>query len=381
MWIVYLICLIPMLATVYKMKELGYSQATSNVTGIVVEIAVIGFVVALTKLIGRIKNKKSNTAKTNISGEAQSNIQNKKQEPTSAAGSKPIVKGPLLVYFDIDKLGNGAYGLSAGRTVAQAIPASMLEGIVIYSGDSQATLHGTANEYVVCMTGRDVILDAVEERLQSDKSMKTLLSSSGIKRGQHNEPLVIDGTVQSGTLIDPPGRSTSFCGVGIRNTWEKQKEKENVNHESAVIKIPESATPYKWTGDAEKMLAAIPKTWGVEIEAYTINETDAMVMEQQSPMDKNIRTEQAQYAVEQSSNSIFWHEYGAWVDFKYAKFLYKDKLYYINVSPTVKLTQTMYDRKGDLNNMAKILICFATQAGANRNLLLFVLKGELHDQT
>ena len=98
-------------------------------------------------------------------------------------------------------------------------------------------------------------------------------------------------------------------------------------------------------------------------------------------MANDIRTEQAQYAVEQSSNSVFWHEYGSWIDFKYVKFLYKGKLYYINVSPTVKLTQSMYDRKGDLNNMAKILVCLSAQAGADRSQLLFVLEGELHDQT
>ena len=44
-------------------------------------------------------------------------------------------------------------------------------------------------------------------------------------------------------------------------------------------------------------------------------------------------------------------------------------------------TMTDQDIGRDLNNMAKILICFAAQAGVNRNLLLFVLKGELHDQT
>ena len=51
------------------------------------------------------------------------------------------------------------------------------------------------------------------------------------------------------------------------------------------------------------------------------------------------------------------------------------------MSPTVQLTQSMYDRKGDLNNMAKIMACLAKQAGTDRDTLVFTLDGNLYDQT
>lgn len=149
------------------------------------------------------------------------------------------------------------------------------------------------------------------------------------------------------------------------------------------VRLPGSAARCAWADqpDAAKMLEAIEKTWGVRVRPYRVSEADARAMEQAHPMAPPNGVEQAQYAVEMSANSVYWHEYGSWVDFKYAKFLYGDKLYYVNVAPTVQLTQSMYDRKGDLNNMAKILLCLAKQAGPDRDLLVCTLDGNLHDQT
>ena len=148
-------------------------------------------------------------------------------------------------------------------------------------------------------------------------------------------------------------------------------------------RLPGSAEACAWAigADAVKMLDAIEKTWGVRVKPYRISGEDARALERAHPMAPPSGVEQAQYAVEASANSVFWHEYGSWIDFKYAKFLYRDKLYYVNVSPTVQLTQSMYDRKGDLNNMAKIMICLVKQAGTNRDTLVFTLDGNLHDQT
>ena len=119
----------------------------------------------------------------------------------------------------------------------------------------------------------------------------------------------------------------------------------------------------------------------MRVKPYRISAEDARALEQAHPMAPSSGVEQAQYAVEASANSVCWHEYGSWLDFKYAKFIYRDRLYYVNVSPTVQLTQSMYDRKGDLNNMAKIMICLVKQAGTDRDTLVFTLDGNLHDQT
>lgn len=147
------------------------------------------------------------------------------------------------------------------------------------------------------------------------------------------------------------------------------------------VTLPESAVPCAWADGQEQMLTAIQKTWGVTVTPYRISEQDARMLERACPMARDVRAEQAQYAVEQGSNSVCWHPYGAWVDFKHAKFLYKGNLYYVNVCPTVQLTQPMYDRTGDLNNMAKIMVCLGKSAGADRDRLVLALEGELHDQT
>ena len=143
--------------------------------------------------------------------------------------------------------------------------------------------------------------------------------------------------------------------------------------------LPPSATPCAWmeSPEAIKILSAIQKTWFVEAKAYQLSEEDAKALEQQFPLAKPVQTIQAQYAVEQSGNSIFWHEHGAWIDFSYAKFLYQDRLYYVSVSPMVQLTAPMYNRMSDLDHMAKILLCLNKQAGAGRDRLLITLNGSL----
>ncbi len=131
----------------------------------------------------------------------------------------------LLVYLDIDKLDSDVYGMAAGEAVAKAVPAGMLEGMRLSSGDSNATLRGSANEYVIGIQGPEPALGEVEARLRADGGLKALLSASGIRRGA-GEPLVTDGTVQGGALVSPPGQSTSFCGAGMKGVWEKQKKAE-----------------------------------------------------------------------------------------------------------------------------------------------------------
>lgn len=152
----------------------------------------------------------------------------KKPQPAPAKPAAPRATGMIFVYMDIDKLDSGVYGLAAGEAVAKAVPASMMEGMTIFSGDSRATLNGSANEYVVAiaslagMAGGDPAMDAVEDRLRADGALAALLSPSGIRRGGVDEPLVADGTVEHGELVNPAGHGTSFCGAGFKGAWKKQ---------------------------------------------------------------------------------------------------------------------------------------------------------------
>ena len=139
-----------------------------------------------------------------------------------AEAAAPASNAPLLVYLDIDRLGGGSYGLVAGQAVARVLSAAEMEGIAISSGDSAATLAGSANEYVIGLSGETSRLDRIEAMLRSDTSLGELLSRTGICRGNSNEPLVADGMVREGELINPPGHSTSFCAAGFKDVWKKE---------------------------------------------------------------------------------------------------------------------------------------------------------------
>ena len=136
--------------------------------------------------------------------------------------ASPAQDAPLLIYLDIDRLGGGFYGLAAGQAVARAISAADLEGIAVSSGDSAATLAGSANEYVIGLSGEASRLDRIEAALRSDAALGDLLSHTGICRSRSDEPLVADGVVRDGVLVDPPGHGSSFCANGFRGIWQKR---------------------------------------------------------------------------------------------------------------------------------------------------------------
>ena len=134
----------------------------------------------------------------------------------------PASDAPLLIYLDIEKLGGGVYGRVAGQAVARVISAADMEGIALSSGDSAATLAGSANEYVISLSGDASRLDRIEAMLSSDTALEKFLSPAGIRRGTFNEPLADDGIVRSGELMDPPGHSASFCAAGFKEVWKKK---------------------------------------------------------------------------------------------------------------------------------------------------------------
>ncbi|MBR6027682.1 MAG: hypothetical protein IKP40_01220 [Clostridia bacterium] len=135
---------------------------------------------------------------------------------------KSALNTSLLVYFNIEKLGGGVYGLSAGQALAKAVPASLMEGVTVSSGDSAATLKGSASEYVIGLTGDAAALDKIESALKNSTELTSLLSPSGIRREAADEPLVPDGIVQGGLLVPPSGHSPSFCAAGMKEGWKQQ---------------------------------------------------------------------------------------------------------------------------------------------------------------
>ena len=136
---------------------------------------------------------------------------------------RATVPGPdlLLIYLDIDRLDSSVYGFAAGQALARVLSAEDMEGVAISSGDSAATLAGSANEYVIGLSGDASRLDRIEAMLCSDTALEKILSHAGICRGGSGEPLVADGVVRNGELIHPAGQSTSFCAAGLNEVWKK----------------------------------------------------------------------------------------------------------------------------------------------------------------
>ena len=129
--------------------------------------------------------------------------------------------GLLTVYLNIDKLGSSVYGHAAGQALGRLLSPSELENIAVFSGDSAATLNGSANEYVIGFSGDGSKLDRIEAILRGDKTLEGLLSGSGICRRETGESLAADGTVRNGELVPPTGHSLSFCAAGFNDTWKE----------------------------------------------------------------------------------------------------------------------------------------------------------------
>lgn len=144
--------------------------------------------------------------------------------------------------------------------------------------------------------------------------------------------------------------------------------------------IVTKAQSAQWFDDSrgERMLDPVRNTWGVDCRLVGLNEEQVRAIEQLCPLDTTFNQVTGRYQYQVSSNSIFVHPYGAWLNFGYLKFCYHDGLYYVNVAPlTVDLTEELYARSDDLSHMAKLMIALGEQGRSERQLFLVLLAGEL----
>ncbi len=165
--------------------------------------------------------------------------------------------------------------------------------------------------------------------------------------------------------------------------WHKLRGKEKtLNTEEKtqdLTHITSKAETADWHNptNAKKVLEAIINTWGVKCTIIRLTEQQVHEVEQQYPLGTNFTDQLQQYHVRVSSNSIFIHEHGSWINFGYFKFLYHDKIYYVNVTPLVKLTTSVFSRMDDLSHMAKIMITLGECARSDRTPFMICLEGDL----
>lgn len=144
------------------------------------------------------------------------------QQPAPAVAVQRTVPGVLLVRFSIDRLNelSGPYGFQSGRLIGRAVPAALLEGMVVSDGDSAATLAGREYVCIVSIASSDssvlkeriepLILASGEIRACGAVPLTQLVSSTG-------EPLVMDGVVRNGAIEGPGG----WCANGLASAWKE----------------------------------------------------------------------------------------------------------------------------------------------------------------
>jgi hypothetical protein len=151
---------------------------------------------------------------------------------------------------------------------------------------------------------------------------------------------------------------------------------------SGGFRMPASAVHPDWflsEGAQKNRIKPVKATWNVDCRVYTLSDSDSAAIESQYPKDtacKTVGGEGIPYMLEISSNAIFTHEYGAFLDFGYVKFLYRDRICYVNVAPMVKLTHDLYNRDTMLCHMAKIMIVLMPEIKDRKNVLV-TLDGDL----
>jgi len=128
---------------------------------------------------------------------------------------------------------------------------------------------------------------------------------------------------------------------------------------------------------AKKLLEPIKNTWGVDCTIVRLTEQQVQKVEQQYPLNTNFTDQSQQYHIRLSSNSIFIHEHGSWINYGYMKFSYHDNIYYVNVAPLVDMTTSIFNRMDNLSHMAKIMISLGERARSDRTAFIICLEGDL----
>ncbi len=126
------------------------------------------------------------------------------------------------ILFDIDELEGGLYGYAAYKVFFEALDTRQIAGCTLSDGDTNATLSGRANQYVIAVNAPSASTIANVRAILSKSNAKGLLppSSRFMEDSQvRNEPLVQSTHIGSnGELIN--------CTTGwVMEAWRKTREK------------------------------------------------------------------------------------------------------------------------------------------------------------
>ncbi len=136
----------------------------------------------------------------------------------------------LVIRFDIDALGGGAYGAAAWTVFFQAVEPDLLAGSRLYEGDSAATLGGGENVYCLGLQQSPATLARVRAALEGLASFSTVAA---------RPPFREDAAVSSEPLV-PCGRVNPFGEIeGDEAHWVRA----GMKRARAAATSPEAPSP------------------------------------------------------------------------------------------------------------------------------------------
>jgi hypothetical protein len=128
------------------------------------------------------------------------------------------LKSVLLIRFSIEKLNElpGPYDFQKGFLVGRAVPARLLEGMTILSGDTMKTIRGREYSTLVAIEGdRQTLQEEIEPRIMLNEAIFSRKASPLTQLVEETEePLSRVGAVQAGKLND-----SGWCSKGFLYAW------------------------------------------------------------------------------------------------------------------------------------------------------------------
>lgn len=126
------------------------------------------------------------------------------------------------ILFDIDELEGGLYGYAAYKVFFEALNTRQIAGCMLSDGDTNATLTGRANQYVIAVDAPSSSVIANVRTALSKSNAKGLLPPSArfMEDAQvRNEPLV------QSTLVAANGDLINCTTGWVMEAWRKTREK------------------------------------------------------------------------------------------------------------------------------------------------------------
>jgi hypothetical protein len=97
------------------------------------------------------------------------------------------------VRFDIEKVGDAAYGVACWRAFWRAIPPSKLAGAVLFEGDTADSLDGIENVYCIAVQSFDsAVASLIKAAIADNAALRRICAAPPITEGSvcQREPLM-----------------------------------------------------------------------------------------------------------------------------------------------------------------------------------------------